>query len=32
MGDAIVRFHAEGANPTKSLKILPLVNPQGSKR
>jgi len=24
VGDAIVRFHAEGATPTKSLKILPL--------
>jgi uncharacterized protein YbjQ (UPF0145 family) len=32
VGDAIVRFHAEGATPTKSLKILPLLNPQGSKR
>ena len=32
IGDAIVRFHAEGATPTKSLTILPLLNPQGSKR
>jgi len=32
MGDAIVRFHPAGAAPTKSLTILPLVNPQGSKR
>jgi len=32
LGDAIVRFHAEGATLPKSLKILPLLNPQGSKR
>ena len=32
VGDAIVRFHTEGAIPTQSLKILPLLNPQGSKR
>ncbi|MGD0983853.1 MAG: heavy metal-binding domain-containing protein [Acidimicrobiales bacterium] len=32
IGDAIVRFHAEGASPTTSLKILPLSSPQGSKR
>jgi uncharacterized protein YbjQ (UPF0145 family) len=32
MGDAVVRFHAEGAAPTKSLTILPLLNPRGSKR
>ncbi|MGO9333184.1 MAG: heavy metal-binding domain-containing protein [Acidimicrobiales bacterium] len=31
-GDAVVRFHADGASPTKSLTILPLLNPQGSKR
>jgi uncharacterized protein YbjQ (UPF0145 family) len=32
MGDAVVRFHAVGAAPTKSLTILPLLNPRGSKR
>jgi len=31
MGDAVVRFHTEGVAPTKSLTILPLLNPQGSK-
>ena len=31
-GDAVVRFHTEGAAPTKSLTILPLLNPRGSKR
>ena len=32
IGDAVVRFHAEGATPPKNFKILPLSNPQGSKR
>ncbi len=32
MGDAVVRFHPEGAAPTRSLTILPLLNPPGSKR
>jgi len=32
MGDAVVRFHAEGAAPTKSLTILPLLNAPGSQR
>jgi hypothetical protein len=31
MGDAVVRFHPEGAAPTRSLTILPLLNPRGSK-
>jgi len=32
LGDAVVRYHAEEAAPTKSLTILPLLNPRGSKR
>jgi uncharacterized protein YbjQ (UPF0145 family) len=32
IGDAVVRFHAQGTTPTKSLTILPLLNPRGSKR
>jgi uncharacterized protein YbjQ (UPF0145 family) len=32
IGDAVVRFHPEGAAPSKSLTILPLSNPKGSKR
>jgi uncharacterized protein YbjQ (UPF0145 family) len=31
-GDAVVRFRTEGVVPPKSLMILPLSNPQGSKR
>jgi len=32
IGDAVVRFHPEGAAQSKSLTILPLSNPKGSKR
>jgi len=32
IGDAVVRFHPEGTIPPKSLTILPLSNPNGSKR
>jgi len=32
IGDAVVRFHPQGAAPSKSLKILPLSDPKGSKR
>ncbi len=31
IGDAVVRFHPEGTAPTKSLTVLPLLNPRGSK-
>jgi uncharacterized protein YbjQ (UPF0145 family) len=32
VGDAVVRFHKKGTTPPKSLTILPLSNPKGSKR
>jgi uncharacterized protein YbjQ (UPF0145 family) len=32
IGDAVVQFRKEGSTPPKTLTILPLLNPKGSKR